>query len=136
MQFDVIGKVVEVLPEESGTSKRDNTWRKKSFVLETREQRPVKMLLEVWGDRIDRFAQYLTGEKDVPEVKVCFSIESIRMQSGKYFTSCRAFYTAPADAAAQNTAFVPEEPVEEVTEQATIDELREKLAQEYGVNKK
>ena len=53
--MDIIGKIIFVLPERSGTSARGD-WKVGEFVLETIEQYPKKMVFSVFGeDRSRRF---------------------------------------------------------------------------------
>lgn len=55
--MEITGKIIAVLPERSGVSARSGAeWRQGSYVLETMEQYPRKMIFEVFGaDRIQQF---------------------------------------------------------------------------------
>jgi hypothetical protein len=48
MALEIEGKVILVLPEQSGTSQAGKTWRKQSFVIETEEQYPKKVIFNVF----------------------------------------------------------------------------------------
>lgn len=52
--MEIEGKIILDLPEEGGTSKAGNLWRKKSWVLETFGQYPRKVKFDLFGDRIDQ----------------------------------------------------------------------------------
>ena len=58
LYMELIGKIIQVLPERSGTSARTGSeWRMGSYVLETTTDRfPRKMMFEVFGsDKIQQF---------------------------------------------------------------------------------
>lgn len=46
----ITGKVIEVLPYSSGTSKKGKPWQSQKYVLETSEKNPKRLLFEVFGD--------------------------------------------------------------------------------------
>jgi len=48
------GKIVQVLPEKSGTSVRGN-WRKQEYIIKIPGDYPKTLCFMVWGDRIDQF---------------------------------------------------------------------------------
>ena len=53
--MEITGKIIRVLPERSGTSARGE-WKAQSFVIETRDQYPRKMVFDVFGaERLQRF---------------------------------------------------------------------------------
>ena len=53
--MEITGKIIEILPEQSGESAR-GPWRKQEYVLETDGQYPKKICFMAWGDKIDEFA--------------------------------------------------------------------------------
>lgn len=138
MQYEAIGHVVELQPVSSGTSARGREWRKQTFVIETTEARPVKMAFELFGDNIEEYAKLVEPHPDSkPEIVVKYAVESFASKTGKYYTTCTAFYVRLANAAAAVSAQdVPEAEVEEVNDLKTVDELRQSLTQAYGVNKR
>ena len=83
--MDIVGKIIQVLPEQSGTSKTGNPWKVQSYVLETQEQYPRKVCFEIFGE--DRIKNNPCKIDDV--VTVSFDIES-REFSGRWYTSIRA----------------------------------------------
>lgn len=87
MNFILEGKITEVFPSQSGTSKAGNEWKKKEFVVETIEQKPKKVLFTLFGDRVDNLADVVVIDK---MVSVSFDIES-REYNGRYFTNCNAY---------------------------------------------
>ena len=52
--MEVVGKIIQVLPEQGGVSKTSGKeWKLQAYVLETQEQYPRKVHFEVFGeDRI------------------------------------------------------------------------------------
>lgn len=102
--MDIVGKIIQVLPEQSGTSKTGNPWKVQSYVLETQEQYPRKVCFEIFGE--DRIKNNPCKVDDV--VTVSFDIES-REFNGRWYTSIRAWRVqqgavAAAPATAQPTA--------------------------------
>lgn len=83
--MDIVGKIIQVLPEQSGTSKTGNPWKVQSYVLETQEQYPRKVCFEIFGE--DRIKNNPCKIDDV--VTVSFDIES-REFNGRWYTSIRA----------------------------------------------
>ncbi|MBR4153887.1 MAG: DUF3127 domain-containing protein, partial [Paludibacteraceae bacterium] len=47
--MEIKGKVVLVLPQQSGTSQAGNQWKKQEFVIETQEQFPKKICMTLFG---------------------------------------------------------------------------------------
>lgn len=100
--MEVIGKIIQVFPEMSGTSKAGNAWKKREYVLETQETYPKKIHFDFFGERADQFP--LKGG-DV--IKLSFDIES-REYNGRWYTSIRGWKAEQAGAAApapQTTGF-------------------------------
>ena len=83
--MELQGKVIAVLPERSGVSARGE-WKAQSFVIETHEQYPKKLVFDVFG--ADRLAQFniQSGE----ELLVSFDIDAHEYQ-GRWFNSVRAW---------------------------------------------
>jgi len=83
--MELQGKVIAVLPERSGVSARGE-WKAQSFVIETHEQYPKKLVFDVFG--ADRLAQFniQSGE----EINVSFDIDAHEYQ-GRWFNSVRAW---------------------------------------------
>lgn len=85
--MDLQGKIIAVLPERGGVSNRTGQeWKAQSFVLETHESYPHKMVFDVFGsDRLARF-NIQVGQ----EVMVSFDIDAHEYQ-GRWYNSIRAY---------------------------------------------
>lgn len=79
--MEVIGKIIEILPAQTGTSARGE-WKRQDFILETNAQFPKKICMANWGDKIDLAA---VGSKPV---KVFFDMES-REFNGRWYTDVK-----------------------------------------------
>lgn len=96
--MEITGKITYVLPERSGTSARGE-WKAQSFVVETKDQYPRKMVFDVFGaERLQRF-----NIKSGDEVTVFFDIDAHEYQ-GRWFNNIRAYDVAHLDAAAAQAA--------------------------------
>lgn len=87
--MDLTGKIVQVLPEKSGTSGR-GAWRKQEYIIEVPGDYPKTVCFMVWGDRIDQF-QIQEGQ----ELTVSIDLES-REYNGRWYTDVKAWRVAPA----------------------------------------
>jgi hypothetical protein len=86
MSFKVKGKILQVLPEQKGTSPRGE-WKKQDFVIETADdQFPKKICFTLFNDKTSS----LESIKPNMEVEVSFSIES-REYNQKWYTNVNAF---------------------------------------------
>lgn len=85
--MEITGKIIAVLPERGGVSARSGAeWKLGSYVLETIEQYPKKMVFEVFGtERIAQFNIQL-GET----MTVSFDIDAHEYQ-GRWFNGIRAW---------------------------------------------
>ncbi|MBE6304474.1 MAG: DUF3127 domain-containing protein [Bacteroidales bacterium] len=83
--MEIKGKIILALPEQGGTSKAGNAWRKREYVLETQETYPKKVVFHLFGDRIDQYPMAV-GE----EVTVSYDLES-REFNGRWYTDVRAY---------------------------------------------
>ena len=109
--MELQGKVIAVLPARSGVSARGE-WKSQSFVIETHDSFPRKMVFDVFGEeRLTRFNIQL-GQ----EVNVSFDIDA-HEYNGRWFNNIRAFdvrLVAPnpvsAAPAAQATPAAPQQP--------------------------
>lgn len=96
--MELLGRIIAVLPERSGTSARGE-WKAQSFVIETHDQYPRKMVFDVFGaERLQRF-----NIKSGDEVKVFFDIDAHEYQ-GRWFNNISAFDVQRLDAAAAQAA--------------------------------
>lgn len=96
--MEITGKIIHVFPERSGTSARGE-WKAQSFVVETKDQYPRKMVFDVFGaERLQRF-----NIKSGDEVTVFFDIDAHEYQ-GRWFNNIRAYDVSHLDAAAAQAA--------------------------------
>lgn len=98
--MELQGKVINALPQRSGTSQRGE-WVSQDFVIETHDTYPKKMVFSVFGaDRLQRFNIQI-GQ----EVLVAFDIDA-HEYNGRWFNNIRAFDVRQVDpnvaAAVQN----------------------------------
>lgn len=109
--MELQGKVIAVLPARSGVSARGE-WKSQSFVIETHDSFPRKMVFDVFGEeRLTRFNIQL-GQ----EVNVSFDIDA-HEYNGRWFNNIRAFdvrlvdpNTVSAASAAQAAPAAPQQP--------------------------
>lgn len=89
--MEVTGKIILALPEQSGTSKAGNAWKKREYVLETNESYPKKIHFDFFGERADQYPLTI-GQT----IKLSFDIES-REYNGRWYTSIRGWKSEPAE---------------------------------------
>ncbi|MDO4510591.1 MAG: DUF3127 domain-containing protein [Bacteroidales bacterium] len=97
--MEIVGKIIQKLPLQTGVSKAGNNWSKQEYVLETQENYPKKVHFDFFGDRAN---QYDLQEGQL--IKLSFDIES-REYNGRWYTSIRGWKAEPADAAAAPAPF-------------------------------
>ena len=103
--MEIVGKITQVLPAQEGVSKSTgNPWKIQSYILETLEQYPRKVCLEIFGE--DRIKNNPCEIDQI--VTVSFDIES-REFNGRWYTSIRAWRVQQGDTTA-NAATQPEVP--------------------------
>ena len=83
--MEISGRIIQVLPLQSGTSKTGNAWKKQEYVLETKDNYPRKVKFDFFGERVDQFP--LTVGDDVI---VSFDLES-REFNGRWYTDVRGW---------------------------------------------
>ena len=108
--MEAIGKLIAILPEQSGQTER-GAWRRGGFVIETEEQYPKKIAFTLFGDRIDMIKSFAIGSV----LRVQFSAES-REWEGRWFTDLRcvrveAFVAQPAYPQQPMAQPYPQQPV-------------------------
>ncbi|MGB5831119.1 MAG: DUF3127 domain-containing protein [Thiohalocapsa sp.] len=87
--MELTGRIVQILPEKSGTSARGE-WRKQEYIIEIAGDYPKQVCFMVWGDRIDQF-----GIQQGQELSVSINLES-REYNGRWYTDVKAWRVAPA----------------------------------------
>lgn len=107
--MEIVGKVIQILDIQRGTSARTGKdWALKTFILETQEQYPRKVAIEIFGeDRINQnpvaIDQLVTASVDIESREV----------NGRWYTSARLWKVAQGDttqAAAPAPAAAPAAP--------------------------
>ena len=84
--MDLKGRIFQVMPVTSGTSKAGKDWSKQDFVIETLSQYPKKVALSIWGQqKIDDYDLQIGME-----VTVHVELES-REYNGRWYTEARAW---------------------------------------------
>lgn len=86
MSLEINGKITDVLPVQSGTSKAGREWQKQEFVIETDDQFPKKVCFTLFGDKISLLNGFNTGD----EVAVAFNLES-REFNDRWFHNVNAW---------------------------------------------
>ncbi|MDY4514184.1 MAG: DUF3127 domain-containing protein [Paludibacteraceae bacterium] len=105
--MEIVGKIIQVLPLQSGTSSRTgNSWQVQSYVLETQEQYPRKVCFEIFGE--DKIKNNPCNIDDL--VTVSFDIES-REFNGRWYTSIRAWRVQQGDMTSAQPAAAAPQPV-------------------------
>ena len=99
--MELQGRVIVVMEPREGTSAR-GPWKSQQYVIETHDQYPKKMVVDIFGaDRIDQFA-IKAGE----EIIVSFDVDAHEYQ-GRWFNNIRAWNIQRVDAAAVQAAGAP-----------------------------
>ena len=104
-EMNISGKVVQVLPIQTGTSKAGNPWQKQEFVLEQGGQYPRKVCISLFGDNVAKIPQ--VGQ----DVMVSVDIDS-REFNARWYTEIKAWNIVqtgaqPAAPAPQQVATAP-----------------------------
>lgn len=104
MSLEITGRVFSFLEEQSGSSQRGE-WKKREFIIETKETYPKKICISCWNEKVDDLKNLKVGQ----DVKVSINIES-REYNGRWYTDVRA-WRIESEAAGSPKApeeFVPE----------------------------
>jgi len=84
--MEIQGKLSQVLPIESGTSKSGKDWTQQTIIVETGDQYPKKIAIQCASNLIDKIKDYQIGHTITCQV----NIES-RESGGKWYTSIKAW---------------------------------------------
>ena len=88
--MEITGKIIAVLPANSGTSARTgNPWMSQTYVIETQGQYPKKLAFDVFG--ADRITQFNLHVGDIATVFFDFDAHEY---NGRWFNQIRAFNVA------------------------------------------
>jgi hypothetical protein len=85
MALELTGKLIQVMPEQSGTGKA-GPWTKQEFVIETLDQYPRKVCFNLWNEKAGVLKTLQEGDM----VKVSFNAES-RDYNGRWYTDLKAW---------------------------------------------
>lgn len=85
MATEISGKLSQLLPLQTGTGKNGD-WKKQEFILETDDQFPKKVCMNLWGDKIDEIKNVSIGQT----VKASVNIES-REFNGRWYTDVKVW---------------------------------------------
>lgn len=97
--MELKGTIIQVFDEQNGISKKGDTWRIQPFLLETDDQYPRKVYIEVFGDERIKNAHINRGA----HVDVGIDVESTEY-NGRWYTKVRAWKVQKDDAnAGDNT---------------------------------
>lgn len=104
-EMNISGKVVQVLPIQTGTSKAGNPWQKQEFILEQGGQYPRKVCISLFGDNVAKtpqVGQVITASVDIDS----------REFNGRWYTEIKAWNIThtgaqPAAPAPQQVAPAP-----------------------------
>ena len=85
--MEITGKIIAVLPANSGTSARTgNPWMSQTYVIETQGQYPKKLAFDVFGE--ERIKQFNIQQGE--ELTVRFDIDA-HEYNNRWFNQIRAF---------------------------------------------
>jgi len=86
MALEITGKVIQILPLETGEGK-NGQWKKQFFILEYMDGNyPKKLSVSVWGDKTESIRNLQPGAN----IKVSFNVDS-REYNGRWYTDVRAW---------------------------------------------
>jgi hypothetical protein len=84
--MEIQGKLIQVLPIESGTSKSGKDWKQQTIIVETGDQYPKKIAIQCPEKLMSRIGDYQVGQT----ITCSVNIES-RESGGKWYTSIKAW---------------------------------------------
>ena len=99
--MEISGKIIAVLPLQSGTSNSGKEWQKQEFVIETQGDYPKKMCYQLFGEERIKSNSANVGD----EVTVSFDIDA-KEWNGKWFNSVNAWKVEVSNFSNANTVKV------------------------------
>ncbi len=88
MSLKIEGKIVAILPIETGVSKTDKPWQKMNFVIDTGAQFNPNVCFQIFGS--DKAGEFLATNKEGDSVTVHFNVSSHEF-GGKYYHNLDAW---------------------------------------------
>ena len=82
--MEITGKIINLLPVQTGTGKAGNEWKKQDIIIQTEESYPKTICITLWGNTIDEKL------KQEDSIKASVDIES-REFNGKWYTTIKAW---------------------------------------------
>jgi len=86
--LSIVGKIVNILPIEAGTSKSGKEWQKMNFVIDTYAQYNPETCFNLFGG--DKCGDFLSKYSIGDEIEVFFNVSS-REFNGKYYHNIDAW---------------------------------------------
>ncbi len=86
MAIEISGKLSQILPIQSGSGRTGTDWKKQEFIIETEDQFPKKVCMNLWGDKVEELKNFTIGQT----IKASVNIES-REFNGRWYTDIRAW---------------------------------------------
>ena len=83
--MEITGTLVALLETNTGVG-ANGPWKKKTFVLESKEKFPKKVAITAWNEQADLADKLSAGT----ELKISFNLES-REFNGKWYTDVKAW---------------------------------------------
>lgn len=84
--MEIVGKVIQILPLQGGTSASGKPWQVETFIIETQEQYPRKVAIEIFGEQ-----RIKDNPVQIDQVyTISFDLES-REFNNRWYTSARAW---------------------------------------------
>ncbi|HCT94754.1 MAG: hypothetical protein A2X19_09400 [Bacteroidetes bacterium GWE2_39_28] len=104
MALEITGTLIKKLDVQTGNSARGE-WQKQEFIIETTDNFPKKVCLNVWGpEKVSEISGYREGEV----LKISFNAES-REFNQRWYTDLRAWKIERADQSSNDMSYsVPE----------------------------
>ena len=104
MALEITGTLISKLAVQTGSSARGE-WQKQEFVIETADNFPKKVCLNVWGpEKVSELSGYREGEV----LKISFNAES-REFNQRWYTDLRAWKIERAEQGSKEVGYsVPE----------------------------
>lgn len=104
MALEITGTLISKLAVQTGNSARGE-WQKQEFVIETADNFPKKVCLNVWGpEKVSELSGYREGEV----LKISFNAES-REFNQRWYTDLRAWKIERAEQGSKEVGYsVPE----------------------------
>jgi hypothetical protein len=85
--MEIIGKLVEILPLETGTSKSGNSWQKQTAVIDTGNEFNNLVAVSAFGDKVQKLNKLEVGM----QVEIFCNVYS-REYNGKYYHNIDGYH--------------------------------------------